>query len=279
MVAAIADYIKAWQFPILAVLAVVWTWGGGVLLRRILLPQLPRRRATLGRCMVGAFFAGLAGFLTALILLFLIQTLAGRFGLWLRWIAVGACPAGFLALAWAVLYAQFSLPAGAVMKACIRGLGPMVLVVIVVLVPTGIFTYVSFQRDLDRRHSRHCLWRIQQAVLHHYPKDHPPPSLERMVADDVIGPRFLHARNRRGGRFDYFYLPVRPLEPEVATEKLMACDYLANHDGRGRAFVLANGEVDWAPAEAFEKLLAAEENQAFGIALKKAEAARQAHSE
>jgi len=119
-----------------------------------------------------------------------------------------------------------------------------------------------------------ALRHIHQGIRYHYVDQlrEPPPTLQRLVDDMIIEQRALRCRNNKGRTVDYFYVPVPIPRGSEAPRRILACDFIDNHDGRGRAVLFTDGAAEWCPKEKLPEIFDLPENRAFVEALRKAEA-------
>jgi len=275
LLAAYTDYFQTWHVLVAGGLLLAWLWLGGYLLRRAVLPRVSRKQAAVGRCYGMAFLATSAstvGGAVMLVLAIIVLKMAVGEDPLVQWMAPMIAALAFVLLTYVVLYAAFELPAGAAMRVWARAFGPLVVLTVALGLPTAIYSYRHRHRALAQRHSLVQLRLIHGALARHYGTGPPPISLSQLVVDNVLRAADLQAWTDPPREVDFFYFPAPLLAPDQATERLLACDYAANHPAGGRGVLFTNGRTRWCTPEEFQPLLARKENEAFADALKKAEA-------
>ena len=271
-----AFYFEAWHAFLGVGLLLVWVLLGGWLLRRSVRDHVPRRKAAPARCFGISLLSGLAGFVAGMAIYVLVEALAKAAGADGKWYGMPFGAAAFLGGSYVVLYASFTLPSGAVLRHWLRSFGPPALL-LAASGPAWGYSYVQGQRRLDRHHSLYHLRCVFDGVIQYYrARRRFPERLQTLVDDRVIAPEHLHCRKPTGRDVDYFYRAPGPVPPERWGKCLLACDFLANHGGRGRAVLFADGETQWREPDEFDELLTLAENRGFADALRQAERRRAA---
>jgi hypothetical protein len=274
LLAAIQDYLFLWQLPLGLVLLLAWVGAGGYLLHRAVREPLPRRKGALGRCLVISFLALAAGIAAGGSILLLVVSIDKRVAANLRWLAVALGAVSFLLINFVVLCASFNLPVNGLLRTWVGSYGPAAALAVVIAIPTGWYAHKARQAKAAQEHSLEALRRIHHAILHQYAHRlrEPPPTLQAMVDEMIIEPRVLRCRNNRGRAVDYFYQPA-PVPPDPkGPRRILACDFIDNHNGQGRAVLFTDGAAEWYPTERLPELFDLAENRAFVEALRKAEA-------
>lgn len=274
MLAAINDYLFLWQLPVGLVLLLAWAGGGGYLLHRAVRADLARRKGSLGRCLVVSFLAVAAGVAAGGIILLLVASIGKRIGGGLRWPAVALGMASFLAIQFVVLCASFELPVKRLLRTWLAAYAPAAVLTVVAVVPAGWYAHKARQADAAQQHSLQALRHIHQGIRYQYVAQlrEAPPTLQQLVDDTVIEQRALQCRDNKGRPVDYFYLPAPLPRASEDSRRILACDFIDNHDGRGRAVLFTDGSAEWCPGEELPAVFDLPENRAFAAALRKAEA-------
>ncbi len=271
-----AFYFEAWHAYLAGGLLLAWVLLGGWLLRRSVRDHVPRRKAGLARCLRVSLLSGLAGLVAGMAIYFLVEALAKAGGTDGKWYGMPFGAAAFLGGSYVLLYASFTLQSGAVLRHWLRGFGPPALL-LAASAPAWGYSYVQGQRRLDRHHSLYHLGCVFDGLIQYRRSlRRYPDRLQRLVQDRVIAPEHLHCRRPTGRDVDYFYRAPAPVPPERRGQCLLACDFLANHDGRGRAVLFADGETKWFEPGELDGVFKLPENRGFAEALRQAERRRAA---
>jgi prepilin-type processing-associated H-X9-DG protein len=106
-----------------------------------------------------------------------------------------------------------------------------------------------------------------------------PANFEALIADGQPPKLFVcpsvDPASRRGRTWDYIYLPFGP----AGGNRIIACDFLANHRGIVRNVLFADGHIDKVTEVQFQALLARPENADSAIALRAIEIMESGHPE
>jgi len=274
LLAAVDDYLALWQLPIGLGLFACWALGGAYLIHRAVRADLSRRKGALSRCVLVSVLATIAGAVAGAILLFLIDTIGEQSHLELRWPALLLAVAAFLIVTFVVLTVAFDLPLGRLLRTAAVAYAPGAVLAIAVATPTAWYAYQARQHSIAREHSLATLRFLYQRIRYDYVRRirEPPATLEQLVTDKLIRPQVLQCRRNRGRAVDYFYV-ASPLTTAEQPRRILACDFIDNHNGAGRGVLFSDGVAEWYPAEALPKLLGLLENHAFAKGLQAAEAA------
>jgi hypothetical protein len=257
--------------PIIA----IWVGVGGVLLRRGVKALVSRNQGRLGRCLLISSLAGLAGGVAGFAVLFLLGTLGNQYNFRPFVPAALAVPPVFLAVAFTVIYASFEIPAGALVRISGKAFAIPLLAVVVGGSPAAWFSYSIRQADLARKHSVGSLKFLGEVLTTTYTshKRPPPDDLMVLVTQKIVPPDRLKCRTATGRSLDYFYVPAELPVKYGPSLKILACDFLDNQDGRGRAVLFINGDARWYSRDELPALLGRPENRDFAAALGRAESA------
>ena len=139
--------------------------------------------------------------------------------------------------------------------------------------PAAWYAYDLRQADLARQHSMACLDHLYKVLTTNYRGVRPPASLTALVTQNIIPPERLRCRRPSNRSVDYFYVSTDLPVKDQPSQKILACDYIENQLGKGRAVLFINGDVRWYSREELPALLALPENQTFAAALSQAEKA------
>jgi hypothetical protein len=271
-----AFYFEAWHAYLGVGLLLAWVFLGGWLLRRSVRDHVPRRKAAPARCFGVSFLSALAGYVAGIAIYFLVEALAKAAGADGKWYGIPFGAAAFLAGTYVIVYASFTLPARALLRRWLRSFGPPALL-LAASAPAWGYSYVQWQRRLDRHHSLYHLRCVFDGITQYYrARRRFPDRLQTLVDDRVIAPEHLHSRRPTGRDVDYFYRAPGPVPPERRGQCLLACDFLTNHEGRGRAVLFADGMTQWFDAGELDELFKLAENRGFADALRQAERERAA---
>lgn len=274
LLAGIADYFFVWEIPVALAVLVAWTCGGGYLFHRAVRGELRRRKAGLARALGIAFLGALAGAVAGGIILFLVDSIDRKNAADLRFLGIGLGALSFLAINFVVLYAAFEAPLPRLFRAWALGYAPAAALTALVAVPAAGYAFKTRRDNLARQHSLEALRFIHQRILTEYVSQlrAPPATLQRLVDDNILRKQVLQARANRGRAVDYFYLPAPIPRRQEKSDRILACDFLDNHDGRGRVILFTNGAAEWYPRDRVKDVFDLLENRAFAAALKEAEA-------
>ena len=269
------QYLKypAWQLPLFAVFLFGWLLGGGYLLHRSLRRALPRRGATLGRCVLASLLAGAAVLIAAGGVFLLFRTIGERAEVDLKRVGAALAIVAGIPMWFLVLHAMFPLP-----MARILGLGwPAVGGVLVLGLAVGAGAILP-ARTLVLRERRKAESVIRLQMIHDLiyvnferPEAEAPESLQKLVERRILSPSELRSPCNPGREIGYFYTPSRSLPRSERTYQLRACEFSHYHSDAGRVVLFRNGECDWVPASEFERLLGLEENKQFAAAFREAD--------
>jgi hypothetical protein len=273
VLAATGNYVQPWLLWVATPVIAIWMGVGGLLLGRGVKPLVSRSQGRLGRCVLVSFLAGLAGGVAAFVALLLLATLGTIYDFKPFVLAIFVVPPVFIAISFTVIYASFEVPA----RALVRISGVAFAIPLLALVggggPAAWYAYDCRQADLARQHSLACLDYLYKVLTTNYRGVRPPASLAALITQNILPPDRLRCRRPSNRDVDYFYvstdLPVH-YQPSM---KILACDYIENQFGKGRAVVFTNGDVRWYSRDELPALLALPENHAFAAALSQAEKA------
>jgi len=273
VIGKIAKLLEVWHLPILLAFVAVWLLGGGYLLYRKLGKEEIGRRLRLGRCVQGAFLAGLAGLFGAVVMAMLAEAVGRAVGASAYSLLVPtglAAVAAMVTLALLVLYVMFPLPFRRIAAASWQSLALVLVLAAVLAVACGV--PARRKRTIEfRRH--YCLTRlnfIHRGLLQYQQQfgGRLPPTLDLLVTHKFIPPEDLLCPGAPQRKIGYFYMPVL-LEPgRERTTALRACDYRGNHRGKGRNALYANGDPFWYDEDDFQKILKDPNNVEFAAGLR-----------
>jgi len=274
-----------WQLPLLAVFLFGWLLGGGYLLHRYLRGALPRRGATMGRCVLASLLAGGAVLIAAGAVFVLFGKIGERAEMDLRIVGgalgiIGGVPMWFL-----VLYVMFPLPIVRIVRVGSPAAGGVLLLALVVGAGVILPARALNLREVRKLQSINRLQMIHDLIHRNF--DLIEASLEQPLAT-VRDPLGELARKKLAGKrilspsqlrspcdpqreIGYFYRLARSLPRDERTPELQACEFSHAGSDAGRVVLFRNGYCDWVPASEFERLLSLEENKEFAAAFREAD--------
>jgi hypothetical protein len=272
LLAGAADYVYGWLFWVAAPILIVWVAVGGLLLRRGVKPHVTRSQGRLGRCLLVASLAGVGGAVAAIVITLLVVTLGNQFHVKALVPGLLVVPLAFVGVTFAVIYASFDIPAGALVRISGVALAIPILVAVAAGGPAGWYAYNQRQAAAERQHSKVALEIIYRALMMSYRGVRPPDSLTVLVTNKILPRESLKCRRATGRAVDYFYVSADlPVTDVPRSQKLLACDFIENQRGEGRTVLFINGDVRWYARDELPALLAMPENKAFAAALSQAE--------
>lgn len=271
MLAAIRDYLYAWQFIHLVILAGGWLGLGSWMLQRALAKHGGPRRARMGRCVGITLLAGLAGGLTGMAIFHVVQSLGGCLNMSMRLPAALAGAIVALVTAWLVIYAMLETT----VKQTLRIAAPSLVVLVALIAVLGgdaaIRTRTEHRREIRKAICRENMTYIYHALLTYQSNTGDPiGNLESLAKEKLLKMGRLACPGRPANKIGYFYLPGRIVPAAIDTHRILVCDLRGNHPG-GRNVMLANSRIMWESTAEFQLLLGEDENKEFAAALKKAE--------
>ena len=265
-----------WQMPLLGLIPLVVFLGGGGLLYLGGRFIARSAKATYLRSAATYLLSSLAAVVVYAIVWTASATALGPVGAMLGVLFGGA---GALLVSWVIIMGLFSVSFGRAILAWLPTLGTGLLVVPLVaatLVPT-------LQRGKVLTNRKVCMSNLasigKALVLYQAVNDNQmPPNFDALIADGqppklFVCPSVNPSRRPSGRRFDYFYMPLGVARVNDPYNRLVACDFRANHGGDQRNWLTAGQSVmvmEGTEAD-FQSLLARPVNADFAAALRAAE--------
>jgi len=268
----------AWQLPLALAVLALWLGGGTFLLRRAVRNVASRRLASTGRCFAVTGLGCLLALLAAAAGFFLVRALGAQWDTSLVVLPALTAGAAFYTMGFFVPFATYRFTARQTFRVFLVAFVLPSLPVLAAAVPAGVVSYHFGQQEFRRLMCLQHLHGIYTAMWRSY-LGHPPPSLQRVVQNNVLRQEETECPAAPDGQAAYFYLPTSVLVPRAeartdaakeaarrAARRLLACDRGCWHGGR-RNIVFANGDFRSVTEEEFRKVLADPENAEFASAL------------
>ncbi|KPK83961.1 MAG: hypothetical protein AMJ81_06860 [Phycisphaerae bacterium SM23_33] len=267
MLAGPADYIRLWQFPLLAVYLAGWLIAGPYLTQRALrrFAQLPRSKSSTARAAKINAVAGGVALLAAGALTIFLLTLSVKVGpRWLVVIGPMLVPFVMVGMSWLVHLAALNVSTKAALRITASTAVPLILLLAIIGTAAFVPAWYLRQAEVKEAFCRGNLQILGTALVEYQRvfvgQATRAPNLQVLVDTGFVEAKHLTCPARKDQKGAYLYVPSDKVPP--ASQKIWVCDRYGNH--RGRRSVLFNDERILLLREGeFQQLLALPENAAL----------------